>query len=134
MAEARTIPAEIELLERVYAAFNRKEIETVLTAMHANVDWPNGMEGGRVLGTAAVREYWKRQFEVLDPNVAPTNFTREPDGRIAVDVHQVVHDKGGKLVVDQMVQHVYEIRDGLIQNMEIREVAKSVKGVYHEGH
>jgi len=122
MAGARTVSAEMELLGRVYAAFNQRDIETVLAAMHPNVDWPNGMEGGRVLGTAAVREYWKRQFEVLDPNVAPKNFTREPDGRIAVDVHQVVHDKSGRLVVDHMVQHVYEIRDGLIQSMEIRVV------------
>jgi len=120
MAEVRTVAAEVELLERVYAAFNRRDIETVLAVMHADVDWPNGMEGGRVLGTAAVRDYWKRQFEVLDPNVVPKNFSREPDGRIAADVHQVVHDKGGKLVVDQMIQHVYEIRDGLIQSMEIR--------------
>jgi ketosteroid isomerase-like protein len=120
MAELGETSAEVELLLRTYAAFNRREIETVLSAMHANVDWPNGMEGGRVLGKAAVRDYWKRQFEVLDPHVEPKNFTGEADGRIAVDVHQVVHDKSGKLVVDQMVRHVYEIRDGLIQSMLIR--------------
>lgn len=118
--ELRVVPAEVDLLRGMYAAFNRREIETVLTAMDSEVDWPNGMEGGRVLGRAAVRDYWTRQFGVLDPRVEPQNFTREPDGRIAVDVHQVVHDKSGKLVVDQMVQHVYEIRDGLIRSMEIR--------------
>jgi ketosteroid isomerase-like protein len=57
---------------------------------------------------------------VLDPKVEPQKFTADADGRIAIDVHQVVHDKSGKLVADQMVQHVYEIRDGLIQSMEIR--------------
>ena|SRR5579863_8007420 len=119
MAELAAVSAEIELLQRVYAAFNRREIETVLATMHDNVNWPNGMEGGRVLGKAAVRDYWTRQFEVLDPRVEPKSFTAEADGRIAVDVHQVVHDKSGKLVVDQMVRHVYEIRDGLIQSMEI---------------
>ena len=120
MAELRAVAAEIDLLQRVYAAFNRREIETVLAAMHADVDWPNGWEGGRVLGKAAVRDYWKRQFEVLDPHVEPKNFTPETDGRIAVDVHQVVRDKSGKLLVDQMVRHVYEIRGGLVQSMEIR--------------
>jgi ketosteroid isomerase-like protein len=60
----------------MYAAFNQRDIESVLAAMHDNVDWPNGMEGGRVPGKAAVREYWKRQFEVLDPNVEPRNFTK----------------------------------------------------------
>jgi ketosteroid isomerase-like protein len=120
MAELEAVSAEIELLQRVYAAFNRREIKTVLAAMHANVDWPNGMEGGRVLGKAAVRDYWTRQFEVLDPRVEPKSLTAEADGRIAVDVHQVVRDKSGKLIADQMVQHLYGIRDGLIQTMEIR--------------
>jgi ketosteroid isomerase-like protein len=125
MTQLQAVSAEIELLQRIYAAFNRRDIESVLAAMQDNVDWPNGMEGGRVLGKAGVRDYWRRQFEVLDPNVEPKNFTKKADGRIAIDVHQVVHDKSGKLVVDQMIQHEYEIRDGLIQRMEIREVAQS---------
>lgn len=112
--------SEHELLRAVYVAFNRREIESVLARMHADVDWPNGMEGGRVPGKDAVREYWTRQFKVLDPHVEPVAFNLEADGRIAVDVHQVVHDKSGKLLVDHMVQHVYEIRDNLIRNMEIR--------------
>ncbi len=120
MAEVQAVAAEIELLQKMYAAFNRRDVETVLVAMHDDVDWPNGMEGGRVLGKPAVRDYWKRQFEILDPNVEPQNFTREADGRIAIDVHQVVRDKSGELVVDQMIQHIYEFRDGLIQSMEIR--------------
>ncbi len=95
-------------------------LRRVLAKMQDSIDWPNGWEGGRVAGKAAVRDYWKRQFEVLDSIVEPKKFTRESDGRIAIDVHQVVHDKSGKLVVDQMVQHVYEFRGGLIQGMEIR--------------
>ena len=113
--------AEVELLHRAYAAFNRREIDTVIGLMHADVDWPNGMEGGRVLGTAAVRDYWKRQFEMIDSHVEPNAFTTEADGRIAVEVHQVAHDKSGKLLTDRIVRHIYEIRGGLIQSMEIRD-------------
>jgi ketosteroid isomerase-like protein len=120
MAEDSVVPAEIALLQRVYAAFNHREIESVLANMRPDVDWPNGMEGGRVLGKDAVRAYWQRQFEILDPRVEPQSFASEPDGRIAIDVHQVVHDRAGKLLVDQIIQHVYEIRDGLICSMEIR--------------
>jgi ketosteroid isomerase-like protein len=122
MAKTQAVSAEIELLQRIYAAFNRREFEIVLAAMVDDVDWPNGMEGGRVLGKDAVRAYWKRQFEVLDSRVEPQGFTSEADDRIAVGVHQIVHDKAGKLVADQMVQHVYEIRDGLIRRMEIRNL------------
>jgi len=124
MVEVQAVATEIEMLQRMYAAFNQRDIETVLAAMQDNVDWPNGMEGGRVLGKAAVRDYWIRQFEVLDPHVEPKNFTREADGRIAIDVHQVVRDKDGKLVADQMIQHVYEFRGGLIQSMEIRRAGE----------
>jgi len=120
MAEVQASSTEVETLRGVYAAFNRRDVEAVLAAMHSDVDWPNVMEGCRASGKDAVREYWRRQFEVLDPRVEPQKFTTEADGRIAIDVHQVVHDKSGKLVVDQMVQHVYEMRDGLIQSMEIR--------------
>jgi ketosteroid isomerase-like protein len=122
MSEVQLVTAEIELLRSAYAAFNAREIETVVAMMHDNVDWPNGMEGGRVLGKSAVRHYWTRQFQVVSSRVEPESFRTEADSRIAVDVHQVVHDLGGKLLADQMVQHVYEIRDGLIRNMEIRSL------------
>jgi ketosteroid isomerase-like protein len=118
--EAHVATNDVELLQQVYAAFNRREIETVLEKMHDDVDWPNGWEGGREHGKDAVREYWRRQFEVLDPHVEPQGFTNEADGRVAVKVHQVVHDRAGKLLVDQIIQHVYEIRDGLVRSMEIR--------------
>lgn len=115
------VPSEVALLRRAYQAFNRREFEAVLDMMHADVDWPNAAEGTRVHGRDAVREYWKRQFETRDSTVEPQAFTTEPDGRIAVEVHQVVHDKAGNLVVDQMVEHVYAVRGGLIASMEIRD-------------
>ncbi len=87
--------------------------------MDPDVDWPNGMEGGRVRGRAAVREYWTRQFAQVQSNVEPVGFGTGADGRIRVDVHQVVHDNSGKLLSDQRVQHVYTMRDGLISHMEI---------------
>ena len=121
MAESVALSKEVELLRRMYAAFNQREIESVLAAMHPDVDWPNGMEGGRVLGKTAVREYWRRQFEVLDPHVDPTAYELESDGQIKVSVHQKVRDKSGKLLVDRVIQHVYEIREGLIRRMEIRD-------------
>jgi hypothetical protein len=53
--------------------------------------------------------------------VEPRAFHELPDGRIAVDVHQVVRDSAGAVLVDQAVRHVYRIEDGLILGMEIEE-------------
>ena len=110
----------VTLLERTYAAFNARDIDGALAAMHPDVDWPNGMEGGRVHGHRAVREYWTRQWGLIDPRVEPRGFVTEADGRIAVDVRQVVRDRAGALLKDEMVQHVYRLEDGLIRAMEIR--------------
>lgn len=109
-----------ELLTVVYAAFNRREIDAVLALMRPDVDWPNGMEGGRVHGTDEVRAYWRRQWGIIDPNVEPVRIEDDDAGNTVVDVHQVVRDLSGKILKDQIVQHVYFFRDGLIERMDIR--------------
>lgn len=108
-----------ELLEAAYREFNARKIDAVLALMQPDVDWPNGWEGGYVHGHEGVRDYWTRQWAVLDPHVEPVAIRREADDRMAVEVHQVVHDREGKLLVDTMVRHLYTLRDGLIERMEI---------------
>jgi uncharacterized protein (TIGR02246 family) len=108
------------LLERTYAAFNARDVEAVLALMHPDVDWPNGMPGGRVAGREAVRAYWTRQWGLIDPTVEPRRVQPTPDGRVAVDVHQVVRDLAGCVLKEEMVRHVYAFEDGLIRSMEIQ--------------
>jgi ketosteroid isomerase-like protein len=112
------------LLAAAYAAFNTRDIESALALMHPDVAWPNGMEGGTVLGQRAVREYWTRQWGMIHPSVEPLCFTATADGRLAVEVHQVVRDLAGAVLKDAIVQHVYTLEDGLIRSMEIRETGK----------
>jgi len=108
------------LLKKIYQHFNNRDIDATLIAMHPDVDWPNGMEGGIEHGHEAVRNYWTRQWKILDPHVEPIKFNREEDGRINVTVHQVVHDIDGKLLIDQIIHHIYTMENGLIKNMEIK--------------
>ena len=114
-------PAAEELLRRAYEAFNARDIEAAVALMHADVDWPNTMEGTRVRGRAGVRDYWTRQFDVIDSRVEPLAFDARADGRIAVAVHQVVLDRTGALLSDGTVEHVYSIRDGQVERMDVRE-------------
>ena len=110
-----------DLLTSAYAAFNARDIDRALAAMHPDVEWPDGMEGGYVHGHAGVREYWTRQWRLIDPHVEPRAFAAEATGHVVVDVHQVVRDRSGNVLGDQMVQHVYTIADGLIARMSIRK-------------
>jgi len=113
--------ADREVLASAYNHFNARNIDAVLKTMHQNVDWPNGMEGGRLHGHSEVRDYWTRQWAVVDPHVEPVSFTTGSDGRIIVQVHQTVRDLAGNVILDQMIQHVYLLQDSLIRSMEIRE-------------
>jgi len=110
-----------EQLRAVYAAFNARDVDTVVATMHPDVDWPNAWEGGRVLGHDAVREYWRRQFAAIDPRVEPRGFTLTDDGRVAVEVDQVVRSRSGELLAESTVTHVYAFRDGLVERMDVVE-------------
>ena len=117
-----TVPhADEALLRRAYETFNARDIDGALALMHPDVEWPNGMEGGYVHSHDAVRDYWTRQWEIIDPLVQPLSFRAEPDGRVVVEVHQVIRDLSGGVLSDRTVEHVYTIREGLVERMEIRE-------------
>lgn len=111
----------IGLFTRIYGAFNDRDIDAVLSALHPDVDWPNGWEGGRIHGHQAVREYWTRQWAEIDPRVDPVGFAMDESGRSIVKVHQVIKDREGNLLADVVVEHVYVVEEGSIRKMEIRE-------------
>src|SRR6266481_5248979 len=114
------MPDEVELLRRVYERFNARDMETVLAAMHEDVIWANGMEGGHVHGRDELRSYWTRQWAMVDPHVEPVAFARDPRGEMVVAVHQVVSDLNGNLLADKMVGHVFRIENRLIKRFDIR--------------
>lgn len=112
-------------LHALYAAFNDRDLDALLPALHADVDWPNAWEGGRLHGREAVRDYWVRQWRSIDPRVDPAAVTRRVDGRVAVEVDQIVRDLAGTLVAEARVVHVFEFRDGLVVRMDVEETAGS---------
>ncbi len=112
---------EEELLKRVYDRFNARDMEAVLAAMHEDVIWANGMEGGHVHGREEVRSYWTRQWAMVNPHVEPVGFAHGPEGEVIVEVHQVVRDLSGNLLQDKMVGHVFQIENCLIKRFDIRE-------------
>jgi ketosteroid isomerase-like protein len=112
-------PDNEALLRRAYEAFNARDVDAVVALMHPDVDWPNAFEGGRVHGHEAVRAYWARQFEQINPSVTPRGFAERADGRVAVDVHQLVRSLDGAVLSDGTVAHVYTLRDGLVERMDV---------------
>jgi hypothetical protein len=113
---------EMELLQRLYERFNARDIDSVLAALHDDVQWANGWEGGYVTGHDAVRLYWTRQWESIDPHVEPVRFSTGPAGEIVAEIRQTVRDRSGGLLADKLVRHVFEIDDGRIRRFDIRPI------------
>jgi hypothetical protein len=108
-------------LRQMYARFNAREIEALLASMAPDVMWANGMEGGHEHGREAVRAYWTRQWAMVDPHVEPVGFSEGEDGAVVVEVHQVVRDLAGVVLMDVHLGHIFLVEDGLVKRFDIRE-------------
>ena len=113
----------LDRIAALYDAFNARDIDGVTDRFAPHVDWPNAWQGGRVVGRAAVRDYWLRQWEVIDPAVHPRLIRELPDGRVEVLVDQVIRDRDGDLLSEAVVLHTYTVDGGLIARMDVGDPA-----------
>jgi hypothetical protein len=120
--------SEIELLKAAYAAFNARNIDAALATMAPDVSWPKAFKGGFVHGHEAFRTYWTEQWSEIDPRVEPVSFHRESDGRVLVQVHQVVRDLAGTVLADVHVGHRFTLANGVVQAMEVCSLPSSGQG------
>ena len=111
-----------DLINKAYAAFNRRDIKTALSTMHQDVQWPKAFEGGYVAGHDEIAKYWTRQWTEINPTVEPVNINERPDGKLEISVHQIVKDLQDNLIFDGMVRHIYTLEDGLLRRMDIEMV------------
>ena len=107
------------LVRQLYEGFNRRDIPAVLTLLAESVDWANGMDGGHVHGREAVRAYWTKQWAAIAPQVDPMHVTQRDDGATVVEVHQVVRNLEGEVLLDETVRHVFQIDEGLVTRFDI---------------
>jgi nuclear transport factor 2 (NTF2) superfamily protein len=110
-----------EFIQNLYDSFNRRDIEAVLSMMTEDVKWANGMEGGFVYGRENVREYWRRQFEVINPQLQILNIESDSDNRAIVTVRQIIKDLDDNLLADKWVKQIFTFDGRLIKTFEIGE-------------
>ena len=112
--------SDTDLLEHLYDRFNARDMEAVLAAMHPDVVWANGLEGGHVHGHDGVRDYWTRQWAAMDSRAEPAAYSSGLEGTTDVEVHLIARDLEGNVLFDSMGVHVFRIEDGLIRRFDIR--------------
>jgi hypothetical protein len=111
---------DVDVIKRLYDRFNARDMEALLSAMKEDVVWANGMEGGHVHGREGVRSYWTRQWAMIDPHVEPVAFSTGQNGELIVEVHTIVRDLNGVVLVDKMVGHEFRLEEALVARFDIR--------------
>ena len=110
-------------LRGLYESFNEQDVESILAMMAEDVEWANGMEGGFVYGRGNVREYWRRQFELIKAELTPLEF-EIGENTSAVKLRQVIRDLSGNLLDDKIAEHIFTFENGLIKTFEIGNFTK----------
>ena len=108
-----------DIIKKAYEGFNSRNIDATLSLMHADIHWPKAFEGGYVVGHDAVRDYWTRQWSEINPIVQPLAITERPDGKVEIEVDQLVKDLQGNILFNGKVKHIYIIKDDLLQSMDV---------------
>lgn len=106
-------------LRAIYQAFNDRDLDAVTSAMTEDVDWPNGWEGGRLIGRAEVRRYWERQWMAVRPTALVTAIHERPDDTVAVRVRQVFRGPDGTVLERSEAVHVHEFEGDLVRRMRV---------------
>ncbi len=109
-----------QLIIQIYERFNARDMEAVFSLLADDVAWANAMDGTHIHGKEAIRQYWSHQWSVIDPHVEPLNIAKAADGSLVVDVHQVVKDLKGQLLIDESVKHSCRIENDRVKRFDIQ--------------
>lgn len=75
----RAQPSAQDLVADACAAFNRRDVEALLDLASDNVDWPDGDD--RLMGKAAVKQYWLHQWTKTGTHDEPDRRTGQAQRR-----------------------------------------------------
>jgi ketosteroid isomerase-like protein len=113
------VDAEQALLVRAYEAFNRRDLAAIGADFHADVEWPDILDGGTLKGRQTVIDYFARQFELMIPDARLISVAEEPPARLVADIQYAVRGLKGSLWSDTRAKLAYDFRDGLILRMTV---------------
>jgi len=112
------------LLTQVYEAYNRQDFAAFSAFLTPDVDWPNQLQGTRVIGPDAVAAQWRETAKTIVVDLAPVSFSAAPDGRVVVDVNQIVRNLSGQIWSDSCVRHLFTLEGDRIARLDVEPLAR----------
>ena len=107
------------MFERLYERFNARDIDAALCALTRDVDWAKRL-GATSRGTTTSGTTGHGNGPRSTGRSRPKDSQLNPLGRIDVTVRQRVKNFDGELLEDATVHHIYRLRRGQVEHMEIR--------------
>ena len=112
------------LLTKVYDAYNRRDFAALSACLTPDTDWPDLVEGGRLIGPEALGAYWARNDKMITVDIAVVSIATLPDGRVAADVNQIVRNLAGQVWSDTCERHIFTLRDGRVARLDVEVLDK----------
>jgi hypothetical protein len=109
-----------ELIEQVYAAYNRQDADALLAFVSEDVDWPDGQ--ARLHGKQGLRAYWTRQWAKTRTRDEVLAIATPMPNRSIVRIGQVVRALTGAVISTGTFEHDYLIENRLIMRLDIRRL------------
>jgi len=113
-----------QIVQHLYDLFNARDINAALSALTDDVVWANGMEGGHVHGKEALREYWTKQWSMIDPHVEPVSIREVSDGLVDVEVNLTVRDLNGQRLLYESIKHAFHVKNGYVTRFDIQSASQ----------
>lgn len=102
-----------------FEALERADVETALALAHEALDVPDRLDGGgRIVGKAAVRAYWKRGFDLVRVSNTVLKASPSGDDAIRVVVAHSVKSLDGRPWGDSTLTYRISFRDNLIWRID----------------
>jgi ketosteroid isomerase-like protein len=114
---------EHDVMFAAYKSYNERDLEALLPLMCEDVNWANPLTGDRIRGREEMRRIWELQWTSLSVQTEPIRIYEELDGKTVVVVREILHEAGGRLLMDQEMEHVFTWRDGRVARMDFRHIA-----------
>lgn len=109
-----------DLIAEAFAAYNRRDVDGLLDFLTDDVDWPDG--DARLIGKAAVKQYWLHQFTETHTHDEPVRFIALSPERVVVHLNRTVEDRHGQALSQGTFRYSFGVRSDLISRLDISAV------------
>jgi len=105
----------VEVIRRLYEAFNRRELTGELEALDPNFEWiPDGRSfESAIRGREHVLRFLEDQIETLDLRLQPEKFFEKGDQVIAF-IRATGRGEASRAEMDISIAGVWTLRDGMV--------------------